>query len=252
MNDFKKVYKLFIFIVFLYILLFFFYSKFMFINYVYKSFSFSLFRFFGKYQTIDSQKVDLLIEKNKKLKSEIAALKEENKRLKNILQIKQSLSFNVKKAVLCEVINTNFTSFQKNIIISSGKKAGIKNGDIVISSKGLVGRVKYVFDNYAIIRTIIDASSIIPAMIQKNRQKGFIYGISSYSHLKFVSQSRINGEKGDIIITSGYGGIFPRGIAIGEIEKIVIDKYGLPEEAIVKPFVEFDKLEYVMVLSKDE
>jgi len=192
---------------------------------------------------------------NEKLLMEITELKKislqykeaivENKRLRKLL----SFSKNTQTTLIpAEVIGENPTNLFRTIVINKGIVDGVEKNLPVISHDGLVGKVLSVYPSSAQVQLVTDGNSGIPAMIQRTRDRGILYGAGvGKARLKFVSVlSDI--KQGDVVITSGLGVIYPKGILTGKVLAVERNEYDLFLTITVAPSVNFSKLEEAFVI----
>ncbi|MDA8234547.1 MAG: rod shape-determining protein MreC [Clostridia bacterium] len=141
----------------------------------------------------------------------------------------------------------------RSIIINKGSSDGIAKNMPVVTSQGLVGHVTAVSANTSSVLLILDNTSAVGSlvMIQMNRIPGVLEGYdrSGYLKLKYLNRDA-KVRKNQKVITSGMGGIFPKGLPIGKVVDINFASDGLQKYAIVKPFVDFDRLEEVFVIKQ--
>jgi rod shape-determining protein MreC len=138
-------------------------------------------------------------------------------------------------------------------VIDRGGRDGLVDGMTVMTPRGLVGKVVRLGPNAARVLLVTDPSSSVNAMVQRSRAKGVVYGQrgaagSTQLVLRFVPQ----GEEmrvGDRVITSGLGGIFPEGIAIGQVAQVRQQGTDMFQEATVEPLVDFGRMEMVFVIT---
>lgn len=179
---------------------------------------------------------------------ELEILKAENATLKEYVNLADKYS--EYKTFPAYVIQTDISNYSKIIVINAGKKDGIDINMPVISDKGLVGHVISVTDDTAKVQTIIDTANTVSSAISTTRDSIVVRGIiDSNNELK---ASFIPAEasilEGDFVETSGIGGIYPKGIHIGTIKKVVSTKNITDRYAIIETAVNFDKLETVLVI----
>ncbi len=197
-------------------------------------------------------------EENEKLKQRIAELESENIllreyeyqniRLRELLQFKDTVSRSF-DTVSASVVGRNPSNWFETVTINRGKDDGVKKNMPVITSQGLVGHVINVSDSSAEVLLIVDSSSAVGGLVQINRTPGVIEGLDKKGYLKmsYISKEAPVREK-QVVITSGLGGIFPKGIPIGRITEVEMESNGLVKHATVRPFVDFNRLEEVMVI----
>ena len=185
------------------------------------------------------------------LKRELFTFEEiakENKRLKNLLKFVNDMSF---KRVLAQVVAWDTSSDFRVLRVNKGINQGVKLQSTVVTSSGLVGYVYRLTDNFADVLTILDANSRVDGIISRIRSHGIIEG---YSADKCVMKYVIRTEPvilHDVVLTSGLGNIYPKGIKVGEVTRIERESYGIVQRIEVTPFVDFRKLEEVAILVSD-
>jgi rod shape-determining protein MreC len=121
----------------------------------------------------------------------------------------------------------------------------------VVTPQGLVGRVTSVGIHWSKVLLIIDPSSSVSAVVQSTRATGVVRGVTGDPNGSLVMKYVPQGEAikvGDVILTSGLGGNFPKRLVIGEVIKVYKQDIELFQEAVIKPSVDFTRLEFVMVL----
>jgi len=200
-----------------------------------------------------------LRDENRRLKREISTLETENRRyreqlsthrrLKELLQFKQAIHFPV---VAAQVIGRDPTGWFKSIIIEKGKRAGVRINMPVVNASGVVGRVVSVSPNYAKALLIIDQNSAVDSLVQRSRDRGIVKGLSSeVCKLDYVVKSG-DVVPGDLVITSGLGGVFPKGLSVGRVASVSEGSGDLFKKITIRPVVDFSKLEEVLVILKEE
>ena len=202
-----------------------------------------------------------LKQENEKLKKENSELEQSLRELENIKTenetLKEYLGLTEKygeyKTVPGYVIDKEISNYSKTIIINIGKNDGIEVNMTVIADEGLVGHVVSVTDNTAKVQTIVDTSSSISCLMSTNKDSIICKGtLSSNSELKAMYiPTDANLVQGDSVDTSGLGGIYPKGIHVGSIKKIVSTKNITDRYALVETAVDFDKLNTVLVVKNN-
>ncbi|ADL07507.1 rod shape-determining protein MreC [Thermosediminibacter oceani] len=197
---------------------------------------------------------------NEALKKQLAELEEyrhkfleyrdENARLRRMLEFKEkNPQYDL---VAAEVIGRDPGNWFNVIIINKGKNSGITKDMAVVTERGLVGYTVDVGNNWAKVLMLLDNRMSVSAMIQRTRDNGILKGNIAPAppgHAKMVFlPADASIVKGDVVITSGMGGIVPKGIIIGEVVEVKKETDNLTQYAIVKPAVDFHKLEEVFVI----
>jgi rod shape-determining protein MreC len=168
-----------------------------------------------------------------------------NIRYRSLLAFKQHMD---DPLLAAEVIGRDPSPWFKTIIVNKGQAEGVRKGCPVLVPEGIVGLVVEVTDSYSKILLIIDQNSAVDGLVQRNRSRGIIEGDpTGLCHFKYVLRNNDIGL-GDIVISSGLDGVFPKGIRIGSVSQIVKLNAGIFQEIVVTPFVDFEKLEEVLIV----
>ena len=154
--------------------------------------------------------------------------------------------------VKASVIGRDPSNFLRYLIIDAGQVQGVKKDMPVIVPRGLVGRVQSVGSNWAKVLLITDPRSSVSAVIQTGRAAGQVQGlVSGDLTMKYISQEESVSE-GEIVLTSGLGGNFPKGLVIGQVVAVQQRDSDMFQQATVRPTVDFDRLEMVLVIAAFE
>jgi len=184
----------------------------------------------------------------------LSEYQQENANLRSMLGLKtRSFEYEMTAA---QVIGRDPTNWFNVIIIDKGQDHGIEKDMAVITDKGLVGCVFETGKNSSKVLLLTDERSSVSAMIQRTRDNGILKGTidpapKGYVKMEFLPQDATL-IKGDTVITSGLGGLLPKGILIGEVVEANKQPHDLTQYAIVKPVVDLNKLEYVFVITKHD
>ena len=195
-------------------------------------------------------------EQNLALKEDIARLKEQLTQLREQVIISEHLTqlLDFQQAgpiqtVAARVIGRNATNWYRTLIVDKGGREGIKANMGVITHAGVVGRVVKIHPSTAIVLLLTDPNVAVPAMIQGSREEGIVHGTAQgYIRMKYLPPlSPV--QIGENVVTSGLTGAFPRGLQIGQIERLPKAHSDLFQSAEVQPAVEFHKLEGVLIIT---
>ena len=151
------------------------------------------------------------------------------------------------------IIDKDISNYSKTIVINIGKNDGIEENMTVIADEGLVGHVISVTDNTSKVRTIIDTSSSISCLMSTNKDSIVCKGtLDSNSELKAMYiPTDANVVQGDSVETSGMGGIYPKGIHVGTVKKIISTQNITDRYAMIETAVDFNKLNTVLVVKNN-
>jgi rod shape-determining protein MreC len=181
------------------------------------------------------------IEKNRRTAEIVLA----NDRLRALLNFKEKSTYQV---IAAEVVGKDPSPWFKTVMIDKGKKDGVKKAMPVVLADGIVGQVVDVSDHYAKVLLVIDQNSAVDALVQRSRARGVIKGIMGGKCVFQYALRKDDISVGDIIVSSGLDGVFPKGLSIGQVAEVVRRNAGIFQEVFVAPFVDFEKLEEVLVV----
>jgi rod shape-determining protein MreC len=188
-----------------------------------------------------------LIDENRTLRAVLTESDEvrlENERLRLLLEFKETQEIATLPAL---VIAEDASSWFRTVTIDKGSDHGVLEGLPVVVAEGVVGRVVRSSPRYSRVLLITDASSAVASLLQDNRARGVCRGQGEQLVFDFVL--RLEEVKiGDRVVTSGMGGIFPKGLVVGQIKSVDRQEFGLFQEIKVDPAVDFSHLEEVLVL----
>jgi rod shape-determining protein MreC len=147
-----------------------------------------------------------------------------------------------------EVIGHDPSNLLHYIIIDRGSEDGLAVGMPVVTARGLVGRIAVVYPRASQVMLLTDPSSSVNAQIQRTRATGVVQGQAPRGLvMRFVEQSE-QVESGDIILTSGLGGGFPKRLVIGQVTFVQRNDVEMFQEIHVQSAVQFDRIEMVLVV----
>ncbi|MFQ5881064.1 MAG: rod shape-determining protein MreC [Candidatus Methylomirabilales bacterium] len=202
--------------------------------------------------------VDLRVvrQENLRLQEEIQALQArlrvleeergESQRLKTLLGLRERQSFTY---IPARVVGKDATNWFHSLVIDQGASDGIERHMAVIAPEGLVGQVVEVTRSSARVQLITDPVSAVGALLQTSRVTGLLVGAQPRRLRVKYLPVRAEVRSGEGVITSGLGGVYPKGILIGRV--VAVDKRSgaLFQEATVGPSVDFSRLEEVLVVA---
>lgn len=207
---------------------------------------------FTKYNSVKKENEELK-KKLSDLESKYAAdetYKTENDELREILNLKEkNEDFVFAKA---QVIAKDPGDWFSVFTIDKGSMNGIREGCPVVTSDGLAGIVKSVGLNFSKVVSLIDTECVTGAIVARTGDAAIAEGDFKLSRqglckLTFFDNNVII-NRGDIIDTSGLGGIFPKGLRIGRIEDILPEENGITNYAVIRPAVNFDSIKSVYII----
>lgn len=203
----------------------------------------------------------ILREENVEMRKKIAELEEqvftlkdfelENDRLKDLLEYKEQRSQNY-NLIMAKTIGRDPSNWYNTIILNKGSKDGIKPNMPVVNHEGLVGIVINATSGTSEVLLILDVEGAVGGRIFENRiAPGVVIGTGKSGLLQMIHLPHdAPVDSGQTVVTSGLGRIFPKGIRIGKVEEVEIDVNGLMKTAYIKPFVDFNQLEEVFIITQ--
>lgn len=176
---------------------------------------------------------------------------QENARLESLLKMAENLSENY-ETVATTVINRSQSNWYKTMIINGGSRNGFEVGMPVMCAQGLLGRIINVSADTAEVLLILDREGAVSGILQNTRTVGVVEGDGESSDLSMIHiPYDVTVENYQQVLTSGYGGVYPKGLLIGYVNSVETEPGGLMIKANVKSYVDFDHIEDVLVLTYD-
>lgn len=204
-------------------------------------------------QTLRQRNAELEVEVNRLLVEnvQLKEIEAENANLRRLLAFaEQHPFFQYRGAqVVARVIGRDPNNLANFIAIDLGRKQGVREGMPVITERGLVGRISHVSRTSSQVMLIIDPASAVNGMIQSSRLTGVVQGqVGGGLVIDYIPQDA-KVLPGEIVITSGLGGQFPRDLVVGQVIAVRQRDYEMFQQAIVRPSVDFGRIEQVLVIT---
>lgn len=196
------------------------------------------------------QNYDEMEAENKQLREKVAQLEQqvrdaqvaldENERLRVLTGlVEANPTFHYDMA---EVIARSPGQWATTISIDKGSLAGVSENDLVVTAEGMVGYVSMVAPTYSKVTTVLDTNMHAGALVTRTRESGIAQGDYELMGSGMLRLSYLGKDSdvviGDTVQTSGEGGIFPKGIMIGTVERVMIEDNGMDNYAVIRPFVD--------------
>jgi rod shape-determining protein MreC len=170
----------------------------------------------------------------------------ENAQLRRLLGLEQRHPYALLAA---DVAGRSLDRLGGSLTLNKGARDGVLENRAILTPEGLVGRVERVTGHQARVLTLLHRECAVAARVARTHVEGVLrwdFGDQPILHLLYVS-SQEDVKPGDLVMTSGLGGIFPEGVRIGRIERVGLEPNGLMKEIVVKPAVDFRSVEQVLV-----
>ncbi|UXU84999.1 rod shape-determining protein MreC [Mammaliicoccus sciuri] len=202
----------------------------------------------------DVDKLKEEVKSTDQIKADKARLEKENKALKKELDMKDISQYN---PISATVIGRSPDQWMNTIIIDKGKKSGMKENMAVITSEGLVGRIKKANQFSSQVELISTSVKTSKLSVDIQQDDDNIFGmINRYDEdkdLLVISDidNKYSIKKGSKVVTNGLGDQLPKGILVGKVEKVENDEYGLSKVAYIKTSTNIKELNHVYVAKRD-
>jgi len=198
---------------------------------------------------VDTSKLNEELKKERDgLRREITELQEvriENQRLRQLLDMGAHGSL---KLLAAEVIASGASPYERVIRVDRGKDDGVLQGMAVLHARGVVGQILTVLENHSDVLLLTDAASAVDVVVQRSRARGILRGSRPDElHFEYLPKAE-DVQAGDEVITSGLDGVYPQGVTIGTVTRVDPAGEGLFLSASVRPYVDFRRVEEVMIV----
>lgn len=193
----------------------------------------------------------VLSEKLAQVKFELTQLEElrlENLRLRRQLEFQKASQSSLLSAqvVAVDLLWGEYRSLQ----INKGKKHGLKKGMAVITYEGVVGYLLNTSSSFSTVLVLTDRNAVIDAIVQRTRARGIVEGLGrDLSHIKYLQRTD-DVKVSDVVVTSGFDGVFPKGLPVGTVTKVVKKPHGVTQSVEMNPTVDTSRLEEVFIVLK--
>jgi rod shape-determining protein MreC len=196
---------------------------------------------------------------NRRLREEVQDLRvralrvtetdDENRRLRRLLALQENLPLTTLSG---EIIAREWGGWIRSLTVNRGRGDNVPRLTAVISPNGLIGRVVDVRPTASIVQVLTDPASIVGAHVLRTRTPGIVEGDPRGTlRFKFMARDGASIQSGDILVTAGQGGLFPRGIPIGTVRAIDNRGAALFHYAELTPAVDFARIDEVLLVTGD-
>ena len=175
-------------------------------------------------------------------------LRQENRRLRGLLDFRRTMGT---RSVAAPIIAVGGDpALVRTVRVGQGTSAGIGPGQAVVTPAGVVGSVVSAGPGWADVMLLADPNSAIAVQVSRSRARATVRGTGDLGQARLANALRTDDiAEGDLLVTAGTGGIFPKGLPVGRVTKVTRKKYGMFQAALVVPAVDLSKVEEVLVLT---
>ncbi|WP_077327227.1 rod shape-determining protein MreC [Virgibacillus siamensis] len=189
---------------------------------------------------------------------EVQELKEENEELRKMLDKTETGSIREFNPIQATVLSRSPERWIEHVTINKGKQDGVRENMAVITAEGMIGKIQSAsqFTSTVQLLTGFDQFNRISATISRKKGNdifGLIEGYDKESGnllFKIIEESDKNLKEGELVVSSGMGGVFPAGLLIGTVKEVKPDKYGLTRTALVEPAADMYEINNVIVVDR--
>ena len=170
-----------------------------------------------------------------------------NDRLRHLLGFEKEIP---RPMIAAQVVGKDPSAWSKTIIVDKGIQDSVRQGAPVVIPEGIVGVVVEASARYAKVLLLTDPNSAVDALVQQTRARGIVKGGGAdYCVFDYVLRKH-EISVGDMVVSSGLDGVFPKGFRVGRISEIVRQNAGIFQKVSVTPYVDFEILEEVFIISE--
>lgn len=196
-------------------------------------------------------------EENQRLKKELAEIRGKlnycdeaiiaTSRLRRLLDFTEEIRHPM---ISAQVVGRDPSPWSKTIIVDKGMRHGVRQGLPVVVPEGIVGVVTDASGRFSKILLLIDPNSAVDGLVQTTRSRGIVKGTGE-NHCEFDYVLRKDTvDIGDVVVSSGLDGVFPKGLRVGRISEVMRMDAGIFQKVTLTPDVDFDVIEEVFIISQ--
>lgn len=194
-------------------------------------------------------------EENEALRQQVAQLQEESLQLREALiasgtleQVAEMRAQLEMPMTPAEVVGQDVSPWFRTVVLDRGREAGLRAGMPIVTESGVVGLVTATTPHAARAMLILDRQSAVDGLVQRSRARGIVRGTGEGDLVFEFTGPEEEVMPGDLVITSGYGGVYPKGVRVGEVVSVDATAPDLVRRATLQPAAGFDRLERVFAL----
>ncbi len=176
----------------------------------------------------------------------LAAVAEQNQKLKELLEVQHTLGMGVQ---LAKLIDVDLDPFRHRVMLDVGAEQGVQVGQAVLDARGIMGQVIEAMPHAARVMLVTDPRHAVPVTVERTGLRTIAFGTGAVDRLELPNVPvSADIAPGDRLLTSGLGGSFPAGFPVGEVISISADGSGMFAAAIARPAAALDRSGDVLLL----
>ena len=205
-------------------------------------------RYFFLVSTVqENQRLKAALVQNMQQLNRCAETELANSRLRHLLGFEEEVPMPM---IAARVVGKDPSAWSKTVIVDKGTRDGVQQGAPVVVPEGIAGVVVEASSGYAKVLLLVDPNSAVDALVQQTRARGIVKGGGGgFCVFDYVLRKH-EISVGDTVVSSGLDGVFPKGLRVGRISEIVRLNAGIFQNVSVTPYVDFETLEEVFVISQ--
>ncbi|MNK88966.1 Cell shape-determining protein MreC precursor [compost metagenome] len=168
----------------------------------------------------------------------------QNKRLSQLVELQHQYGG---KGVAAQVVARTPDNWRKRLVVNRGMQDGIGTDSVVMSPRGLIGRVLVAGPSTSIISLLTDPGQTVATLGQRSRSPGIVTGEGDATLAMRYMPQQVDFRIGDLVLTSGFGGVFPKGIPVGKVVRVDQRPGAITPEVTIVPTADLDRIEEVMI-----
>jgi rod shape-determining protein MreC len=183
------------------------------------------------------------------LETDLRNLPEVQREYEELVELVGEKTWKQGKTLGARVIGGQTSNLEASRLLNKGASDGVKVGMAVVSGEGLVGRISFTAPRYSKVLLVNDPRHAVGARLVNSGETGVLIGRNEEDLLLDLISPEVTVAVGETVVTSGYDrGIYPAGIPIGRVTKISVSRDRLSKTSLVRPYVNFGKLDIILVL----
>ena len=196
----------------------------------------------------ENERLKLEVERLANEKNELIERIARQKRVAGLMAFQDNRK---KESLVASVIGRDATQWSKVVVVDKGSLHGVKKHLAVVTNSGVIGQIIHAGPASSKVLLTIDSRSAVDALFQDSRVSGVVIGTGEEECIIKYVPNTAEIKVGDRVLSSGLGGIFPKGLLIGTVSQVIKKKQGLFQEITLAPSSDLSKLEEVLIFLSD-
>ncbi len=200
---------------------------------------------FPQWLVNENQKLNYKIDELEGYLVYLKEIEDENARLRELLNFRRTV---IGDTLPAQVIGRDASQWRSSLMLNKGKKDGITEDMPVVTAYGLVGMIVEVGAHLSRMILITDRAFKVSTLLQSSRVEGIVQGHGQGKAVMHYVDAKADIYPTDVVITSGFGGVFPKGLIVGGVKSVSQTRNKLFKEVAITPSIIFSSLEEVLIM----